>query len=165
MAFAISCVSSVPAEPTTVPAMIIAALLSTKPSNATASPVSALYSEMTTGMSAPPIGSVIVTPSSSASANSNATWPGMPPPWTTMIPPATVVTARIAKFTKFWPRNRKLRLMSPWSLPKAMRLPENDTAPMMPPSTPSVSTATPWTSPANSSTAAMAPAAPPPMPL
>ena len=42
MAFAISCVSSVPAEPTTVPAMIIAALLSTKPSKATASPVSAL---------------------------------------------------------------------------------------------------------------------------
>ena len=42
IAFAISCVSSVPAEPTTVPAMIIAALSSTKPSNATARPVSAL---------------------------------------------------------------------------------------------------------------------------
>ena len=42
MALAISCVSSVPAEPTTVPAMIIAALPSTKPSKATASPVSAL---------------------------------------------------------------------------------------------------------------------------
>ncbi len=42
MAFAISCVRSVPAEPTTVPAMIIAALLSTKPSRPTASPVSAL---------------------------------------------------------------------------------------------------------------------------
>jgi len=36
MAFAINCVSSVPAEPTTVPAMIIAALLRTKPSKATA---------------------------------------------------------------------------------------------------------------------------------
>ena len=43
IAFAMSCVSSVPAEPTTVPAMIIAALSSTKPSNATARPVSALY--------------------------------------------------------------------------------------------------------------------------
>ena len=42
MAFAISWVSSVPAEPTTVPAMIIAALLRTKPSKATARPVSAL---------------------------------------------------------------------------------------------------------------------------
>jgi NAD(P) transhydrogenase subunit beta len=42
IAFAISCVSRVPAEPTTVPAMIMAALLSTKPSKPTASPVSAL---------------------------------------------------------------------------------------------------------------------------
>ncbi len=42
MAFAINCVSSVPADPTTVPAMIIAALFRTKPSNATARPVSAL---------------------------------------------------------------------------------------------------------------------------
>ena len=70
IALAISCVSSVPAEPTTVPAMIIAALSSTKPSNATARPVNALYSEITTGMSAPPIGSVIVKPSTSASTNS-----------------------------------------------------------------------------------------------
>ena len=43
----------------------------------------------------------------------------------------------------FWPRNRKLRLINPWSLPNAIKLPENDTAPMMPPSTPSVSTAGP----------------------
>ncbi len=42
IARAISCVSSVPAEPTTVPAMIIAALFRTKPSKATASPVRAL---------------------------------------------------------------------------------------------------------------------------
>ena len=42
MAFAMSCVSSVPAEPTTMPAMIIAALSSTKPSKATARPVNAL---------------------------------------------------------------------------------------------------------------------------
>ena len=66
MAFAMSCVSNVPAEPTTVPAMIIAALSSTKPSKATARPVSALYSEITTGMSAPPIGSVMAMPNSSA---------------------------------------------------------------------------------------------------
>ena len=42
MALAINWVSSVPAEPTTVPAMIMAALLSTKPSKATARPVRAL---------------------------------------------------------------------------------------------------------------------------
>ncbi len=76
IARAISCVSSVPAEPTTVPAMIIAALLSTKPSNATARPVSALYSEITTGMSAPPIGSVMVSPSTSATTNRAVTTMG-----------------------------------------------------------------------------------------
>ncbi len=64
MALAINCVSSVPAEPTTVPAMIIAALPSTKPSKPTARPVRALYSEITTGMSAPPMGSVMLKPSS-----------------------------------------------------------------------------------------------------
>ena len=39
----------------------------------------------------------------------------------------------------FWPRKRKLRLISPCSLPNAIRLPANDTAPMMPPRTPSTS--------------------------
>ena len=42
IAFAISCVSSVPALPTTMPAMIMAAFSSTKPSKATARPVNAL---------------------------------------------------------------------------------------------------------------------------
>ena len=72
IALAISWVSNVPAAPTTVPAMIIASLSSTKPSNATARPVNALYSEITTGMSAPPIGSVIIRPNSSASAKNAA---------------------------------------------------------------------------------------------
>ena len=66
MALAISSVSSEPAAPTTVPAMIIAALPSTKPSKATAKPVRALYSEITTGISAPPIGVVMKMPSTSA---------------------------------------------------------------------------------------------------
>jgi len=73
MARAISCVSSVPAEPTTVPAMIIAAFCITKPSKATARPVKALYSEITTGISAPPIGSVISTPNSNASRKNSET--------------------------------------------------------------------------------------------
>ncbi len=48
--------------------MIRTGLLSTKPAIATAVPVNELSSEMTTGMSAPPIGSVIVTPKTSAAA-------------------------------------------------------------------------------------------------
>jgi hypothetical protein len=42
MAFAISGVSSVPAAPTTMPAIISAGLPSTKPSSSTAGPVAAL---------------------------------------------------------------------------------------------------------------------------
>jgi len=45
-----------------VPATIRAKLLSRKPLAATASPVNALSREMTTGMSAPPIGSTNATP-------------------------------------------------------------------------------------------------------
>ena len=66
MAFAMSCVSSVPEAPTSVPAMISASLRSTKPVEAAARPVNALSSEITTGMSAPPMGSTAATPSSSA---------------------------------------------------------------------------------------------------
>ena len=48
--------------------MIRTGLFSTKPAIATAVPVNELSSEMTTGMSAPPMGSVIVTPNTSAAA-------------------------------------------------------------------------------------------------
>ena len=46
--------------------MISAQLPMTNPAMATAVPVNAFSSEMTTGMSAPPIGSTIVTPNTSA---------------------------------------------------------------------------------------------------
>ena len=55
-----------PDAPTSAPAMISAQLPMTKPAMATAVPVNAFSSEMTTGMSAPPIGSTIVTPNASA---------------------------------------------------------------------------------------------------
>ena len=45
-----------PAEPTRAPATISAMLLIARPLMATAVPVQALSTEMTTGMSAPPIG-------------------------------------------------------------------------------------------------------------
>jgi hypothetical protein len=50
------------------PAMISRSLPRTKPAIATAVPVNELSREMTTGMSAPPMGSVIVTPKMSAAA-------------------------------------------------------------------------------------------------
>ena len=68
MASAMSLVRIAPDAPTRAPAMIRTGLLSTKPAMATAVPVNELSRLMTTGMSAPPIGSVMVTPKISAAA-------------------------------------------------------------------------------------------------
>ena len=66
IAWLIKVVSNVPEAPTSVPATIRAKLLSTKPVAATERPVKALSSEITTGISAPPIGRTKATPSTSA---------------------------------------------------------------------------------------------------
>src|SRR5918994_282977 len=68
MARPIITVRSVPDAPTIVPPMINAVLCSTKPVEAAASPVQAFSNEMTTGMSAPPIGSTNSTPSTAATS-------------------------------------------------------------------------------------------------
>ena len=57
IAVAIAVVRMVPEEPTSVPATIRTMLSSAIPAAAAESPVKAFSSEMTTGMSAPPIGS------------------------------------------------------------------------------------------------------------
>ena len=56
MALDIARESVTPAAPTSAPATISAMLLIARPLMATAVPVQALSTEMTTGMSAPPIG-------------------------------------------------------------------------------------------------------------
>ena len=66
IALPISSVSSVPEAPTSAPEMISTLFSSTKPVAAAARPVKELSSEMTTGMSAPPIGSTKSTPRTSA---------------------------------------------------------------------------------------------------
>ena len=65
IAMAICWVSSVPEAPTIMPATISEVLLSATPVAAALRPVKALSSEMTTGMSAPPIGSTRKMPSRS----------------------------------------------------------------------------------------------------
>src|SRR5207237_1318180 len=65
IASAMSLVRMLPDAPTSAPATISAQLAMTNPAIATAVPVNALSSEMTTGMSAPPIGSTIITPNPS----------------------------------------------------------------------------------------------------
>ena len=66
IAVAISIVRIVPEEPTSVPATISATLSSENPAAAAERPVNAFSSEITTGMSAPPIGSTTRLPSSAA---------------------------------------------------------------------------------------------------
>ena len=69
MALAMSRVRIAPEAPTRAPATMRTTLPTTKPAIATAVPVKALRSEMTTGMSAPPIGRTIVTPKIRAQAS------------------------------------------------------------------------------------------------
>ena len=56
-----------PEAPTRVPATISRLLSSTKPDAATARPVNEFSSEISTGTSAPPMGSTKITPSTSDS--------------------------------------------------------------------------------------------------
>src|ERR1700743_2939656 len=64
IALAIRLVRMVPDAPTIIPATIITVLLSATPVAAADRPVNALSSEITTGMSAPPIGNTTMLPSS-----------------------------------------------------------------------------------------------------
>ncbi len=65
IASAINFVRMLPEAPTRAPAMMSPTLLMTNPAIATAVPVKALRSEITTGMSAPPIGMTMITPMTS----------------------------------------------------------------------------------------------------
>ena len=75
IAVAISIVRIVPEEPTRVPATIRATLSSAKPAAAAERPVAAFSSEITTGMSAPPIGSTTRLPSSAAAISTTMNRP------------------------------------------------------------------------------------------
>ena len=67
MALLIKRVRMMPEAPTRVPATISRSESSTKPEAATARPVNEFSSEISTGTSAPPIGSTRITPSTRAS--------------------------------------------------------------------------------------------------
>ena len=145
--------------------MIMAALSSTKPSKPTARPVRALYSEITTGMSAPPMGSVMAMPRLKAKTKNKET-AGKPAcmPETTMNPSASVIS-NIARFRNLWPPKRTDLVIKPCNLANAIRLPLKETAPMKPPITAMVRCVGLCSLPPYNSTAAIAAAAPPPMPL
>ena len=102
IASAMSLVRIAPEAPTRAPAMIRTGLLITKPAIATAVPVNEFSSEMTTGMSAPPIGSVIVTPNVSAAARITTMSSRFGVPETKRAIAAMTVIAARARVTS-WP--------------------------------------------------------------
>ena len=107
IAVAISIVRSVPEEPTRVPATISAMLSSAKPAAAAARPVKALSIEITTGMSAPPIGSTTRLPSTPAAISTamNSGWRGR----RSLLTPSTMQPATIPTSSRTlmicWPGN------------------------------------------------------------
>src|ERR1700728_272210 len=127
-------VSKIPDAPTNVPATTKTFELRVNPDAATAMPVNELSSEMSTGTSAPPIGSTKITPSTRARASNThkravddvtkiaMTMPSADRPTTALMSCwAGYVTGRV--------------VMSSWSLTKASAEPANDTAPTKTPNT------------------------------
>ena len=111
------------------------------------------------------MGSVIAIPRSSANAKNADTIGGSELIPETIMKPSATVTSKIARLRNFWPPKRTDFVISPCSLPKAIKLPLKETAPMRPPTAAIVRCTRLCSLPPYSSTAAIAPAAPPPMPL
>ena len=132
MASAIRPVRIDPEAPTIIPATISAGLLRATPVAPVASPVKAFRSEITTGMSAPPMGSTIELPSSAAATSSPMMRIALCEP-ATMTTASAMAAAKSAKLTTCWGRpsviGRPGRIS--WSLPNAMFEPQNDTEPTM----------------------------------
>ncbi|VVE90616.1 hypothetical protein PBR20603_04602 [Pandoraea bronchicola] len=122
-----------PDEPTSEPAMMSIGLFSEKPMPAAAQPEYEFSIDTTTGMSAPPIGMMMSTPSTKAMAVMMTN--GVQLCETKNAPPKPSIAIANARFTMCWPlkttgapwNSRNLYL--PESLPKAMTEPENVIAP------------------------------------
>ena len=128
----ISSVRIVPEDPTRVPATIRATLSSANPAAAAARPVNAFKSEITTGMSAPPIGSTNRFPSSAAAIRTamNSACEGSES-WlaASTTQPARIPASRMP-LKMCWPGKRIGRPeISSWSFAKAMFEPQNETEP------------------------------------
>ena len=120
-----------PEAPSSAPAMIKSLLSSTKPIAAAERPAYEFNSEMTVGMSAPPMGTIIITPNirgiiiisgkrcirEGSSTSSTAT---------------TMATPSSDKLTRFWPLYVMGRCgRTSWSLPAAIKLPVSVSEPRM----------------------------------
>ncbi len=130
IASAMRFVRIVPEAPTIMPATISAGLLSAMPVAAADRPVNALSSEITTGMSAPPIGSTIRLPSAAAQSSSRmmriSEWPPA-----TITTPSTTQARASAPLTSCWAGPIVIGLPGriSCSLAKAMFEPQKETEP------------------------------------
>ena len=138
----------------------------TKPVADAARPVNAFRSEITTGMSAPPIGSTNMTPKTSASRIS-ATIAHCSSSPATIATPSAAAPPTISTLTTFWPGKTIGRpLTSSCSFANATSEPANEIEPMSAESaTESASSQTSTPSSSWNSASAMSAAAPPPTPL
>ncbi len=119
-----------PDAPTIIPATISAVLSSAIPVAAADRPVKAFSSEITTGISAPPIGSTTAFPSSAAQISrpmkTASEW--SPPAMST---PAATARMSSTRLTICWAEPKLIGRpgMISWSLPNAMFDPQKDTDP------------------------------------
>src|SRR6201996_4473430 len=138
IALAIKLVRIEPEAPTIMPATIIAVLFSARPAAAADNPVIALSNEMTTGMSAPPMGSTTIRPSTPAAASRPIIHhSGAPPvpgwacrPMTTAAVTAATNSNRLIGCWAF-PNPIGEPEMSSCNLPNAMIDPQNEIEPMI----------------------------------
>ncbi len=138
IALAIRLVRIEPDAPTIMPATIIAVLFSANPAAAADNPVIAFSSEMTTGMSAPPIGSTTISPSTPAAASSPIIHHSDAPPLPGWAASPITTAAAIAPISSSpfsgccalpTPIGRPGRISC--SLPNAMIEPQNEIEPMI----------------------------------
>ena len=131
MASAMSLVRIVPEAPTMMPPTISATLSSAMPAAAAERPVSAFSSEITTGMSAPPIGSTTMFPSTAAESRISTNRPSDSAP-AAIATDAPTATSSTAALMNCWPGTA----IGFWgirscSFPKAMFEPQKETDPMI----------------------------------
>ena len=138
IALAIKLVRIEPEAPTIMPATIIAVLFSARPAAAADTPVIALSREITTGMSAPPMGSTTIRPSTPAAASRptihHSDTPPLPgwasSPMTTAAVTAPASSSRLIGCCSF-PKPIGEPEMISCSLPNAMIEPQNEIDPMI----------------------------------
>ena len=138
IALAIRLVRIEPDAPTIMPATIIAVLFKAKPAAAADSPVMALSIEMTTGMSAPPMGNTSMRPSPPAAASRPIIHQTGTPPvpgcaCTPMTTAAATAAASSSTFIGCWALPAPIGRweMISCSLPNATIDPQNEIDPMI----------------------------------